>query len=277
MSETPDPIPPSSRPEGQWADTIREFHVTGDGAGGDIRAVEGRQLVGPLQGFGQLWQKTYRVRLEGATVTPARVIQAWKSDFGSFWPKRSRFHAPLAGITPGEVALISGRLPGGVTLSTGVYVIYSDDVSFSYMNPEGHPWAGMITFSAQEDDGVTVAQVQLFIRSYDPLTEIGMPLFGHRAEDNMWLHTLRAVADHFGVAEPEVAKQIVCVDKKRQWKHFRNWRKSSALYPVTRPFRRRTTVTGQAATREPMTGDRPTREDEPAAHDGPAADDEPTA
>ena len=33
-----------------------------------------------LQGFGKMWQKTYRIRLEGAGVTPADVIQAWKDE-----------------------------------------------------------------------------------------------------------------------------------------------------------------------------------------------------
>jgi hypothetical protein len=239
MSETPAPTPPPTRPKGEWANPIRHLHVSGDGAGGDVAAVEGRQLVGPLQGFGKLWQKTYRVRLEGASATPAEVITTWKSDFGSFWPANTRMHAPLAGITPGEVALISGKMPGGLTLSTGVYVIYSDEVSFSYMCPEGHPWAGMITFSAEEVDGTTIAQVQLFIRAYDPMVEIGMAFGGHRMEDRIWIHTLRAVAEHFAVAHAEVSRQIVCVDRKRQWQHFRNWRKSSALYPVMRPFRRR--------------------------------------
>jgi hypothetical protein len=228
---------PQARHEGQWAQPIRALHVDGDGAGGDLRAVEGRRLVGPLQGFGKLWQKTYRVRLEGATATPTEIIGAWKADFGSFWPSGTRFHAPLAGITPGEVALISGKGPGGVTLSTGVYVIYSDEVSFSYMNPEGHPWAGMITFSAEED-GATVAQVQLLIRAYDPLVEIGMALGGHRMEDGIWTHTLRAVAAYAGVPDAEVTKKIVCVDRRRQWHRFGNWRKSSALYPALRPFRR---------------------------------------
>jgi hypothetical protein len=241
-----DPTPsPTSRPgpaEGQWAEPIRAFHVADDGSGGDARSVEGRQLIGPLQGFGKLWQKTYRVRLEGATAPPTEVIRAWKSDFGAFWPTSNRFHAPLAGITPGEVALISGKMPGGLTLSTGVYVIYSDEESFSYMNPEGHPWAGMITFSAEQRDGVTVAQVQLFIRAYDPLTEISMPMFGNRIEDRMWIHTLRAIAAHFGVVDAEVSKQIVLVDKKRQWRYFGNWRTSSALYAATRPFRRKAPV-----------------------------------
>ena len=45
-------------------------------------------------------------------------------------------------------------------LSTGVRVIYADDESFSFMTPQGHMFAGMITFSAFDDDGVTVIQIQ---------------------------------------------------------------------------------------------------------------------
>ena len=244
MSDQPTSDP---RREGQWARPVHELHVTGGGNGGDARPVEGRQLVGPMQGFGRLWQKTYRVRLDGAEATPAAVIQAWRSDFGAFWPANSRFHAPLAGITPGEVALISGRMPGGLTLSTGVYVIYSDDTSFSYMNPEGHPWAGMITFSAEEEEGATVAQVQLLIRAYDPLVEIGMTFGGHRMEDKIWIHTLQAVGAHFGIPGAEVDRRVVRLDNKRQWNHFGNWRRSSALYAMTRPFRRKAPSAGSSA------------------------------
>ncbi len=43
--------------------------------------VDGRQAVGPLQGFGQLWQKTYRVRLEGCSATPEQVVATWKAHF----------------------------------------------------------------------------------------------------------------------------------------------------------------------------------------------------
>ena len=30
-----------------------------------MNLVEGKRLVGPVQGFGKLWQKTYKVRLDG--------------------------------------------------------------------------------------------------------------------------------------------------------------------------------------------------------------------
>jgi hypothetical protein len=234
--------------QGLWAAPIDALHVAAGGDGGDARPVEGRQLAGPLQGFGQLWQKTYCIRLEGVDVTPAEVIDAWRSDFGSFWPANNRFHAPLAGITPGEVALFSGTLPGGLTLSSGVFVLYSDDESFSYMNPEGHPWAGMITFSASEVDGAAQAKVTLLIRAYDPLTELGMMLFGHRLEDRVWEHTLGAVATHFGAPGAEVERQVVRLDARRRWAHFGNWRRSSALYAMLHPFRARAVAGGNSPT-----------------------------
>src|SRR5437867_12911726 len=55
--------------------------------------VEGRRVVGPLQGFGQLWEKTYRVRLEGCVVTPSELIAEWKAHFPKFWPTGNHFYA----------------------------------------------------------------------------------------------------------------------------------------------------------------------------------------
>src|SRR5437660_6650911 len=89
-----------------WAQ-VATFKVTQVPTGALNLNVEGRQAISPLQGFGQMWQKTYRVRLKGAAAKPADVIKAWKENFSSFWPKGNRFYAPLTGIAPGEVGLIN--------------------------------------------------------------------------------------------------------------------------------------------------------------------------
>jgi hypothetical protein len=86
-------------------------------------------------------------------VGPEEVVRVWKSEFGTFWPKGNRFYGPLTGIAPGEVALLNLTVAGGQMLSTGVMVIYADDESFSFMSPEGHPFAGPLTFSAHVEDG----------------------------------------------------------------------------------------------------------------------------
>ena len=69
-----------------WAKPVGRLHVT-DVPPGAKNLVEGKQLLGPIQGFGKMWQKTYRVRLDGATVEPTESIREWKANFPQFWPR----------------------------------------------------------------------------------------------------------------------------------------------------------------------------------------------
>ena len=222
-----------------WASYAETLKVTGVAEGATNINVEGRRAVGPLQGFGKLWQKTYRVSLKGAEITPVDVIKTWKENYQEFWPEGNRFYAPLAGITPGEVALISGSLPGGVKLSTGVMVLYADDESFSLMTPEGHPFSGWITFSSFEEEGTTVAQAQVLMRANDPIYEMGLRMGGHKMEDDIWRRPSRT-SPPTSAREP-VETNVVCVDPKLQWSQYRNvWHNAgirSAIYTFTGPLR----------------------------------------
>lgn len=190
--------------------------------------VTGRRVVGPVQGFGKMWQKTVRVQLHGADASPTEVIQTWKAEFQRFWPERNWFYAPLAGIAPGEVALLNLGLPGRMKLSTGVLVLYADDESFTLMTPEGHMLAGWITFSAAATDGITVVQIQALERTNDPLYELGYVLGGNRLNSRFWEQTAENLARHFGV-EPKVESQVVCVDRRRQWRKAGNLRHNAAV------------------------------------------------
>ena len=156
--------PSQNRDAQSWAPLVDKIRAAGpDGA---ANLVQGRRLQGPLQGFGKMWQKTYRVRL-GEAAAPSQVISAWKENFPSFWPQGNRFYPPLTGIAPGEVALIS-LSAGPMRLSTGVMVLYADEESFTLMTPQGHMFAGWITFSAFVEDDTTVAQTQVLMRAQDP-------------------------------------------------------------------------------------------------------------
>jgi hypothetical protein len=217
--------------DANWAAPRERLEVGDSPADFNTGRVQGRRLTGPQQGFGQLWQKTYKVGIPNKT--PQQVIATWKAEYGRFWPSNSRFYAPVTGIKPGEVGLIKSN-QGPVPLSTGVLVLYSDDTSFAYMTPEGHPFAGFITFSAFEDEEAgTIAQVQLLIRTNDPLYEVGMIAFGSRSENKMWQHTLRSLADYLGSSAP-VDTSIIRVDPKRLWKNFGNIRYNGALPWVRR-------------------------------------------
>jgi len=240
MTDAPED-PTAPRDAAYWAKGISKLSLGEVPADAVNLNVTGRRVVGPVQGFGRLWQKTYRVDLAGTSVTPAEVIAAWKANFPDLWPEGNRFYGPLTGISPGDVALLNLAMPGRLRLSTGVLVLYADEESFTFMTPEGHMFAAWITFSAAEQDGSTSAQAQVLLRANDPLYELALVFGGHRKEDAFWRHTLGALAAHFGVVARPVETTVVCVDRRRQWANARNvWHNAairSALYTMAAPLR----------------------------------------
>ena len=178
------------RGEESWAKSVARLEVTDVPDGAVNLNVEGRRLASPIQGFGKMWQKTYQVRVPAEDASATQLIAAWKENFREFWPDGNHFYGALTGIAPGDVALLNMTLPGRMKLSTGVMVLYADDESFTLMTPQGHMFAGWITFSAFDAPtdvptapACCVAQVQVLMRAQDPLSEIGLAMGGHKAED----------------------------------------------------------------------------------------------
>ena len=176
-----------------------------------------------------------------ALSTRQSVWYIWKSEFASFWPKGQKMFLHAAGIAPGEVGIINASIPGTPTMATGILVIYADDVSFSFLSPEGHPFAGPLTFSAQTDDqGTTVAQVQELTRASDPFWELTMmvPVLGDRMQNEIWRSTLANLAKHFGADDARVHSKISCVDARRQWRNARNiWHNAAIRSGLAAPLR----------------------------------------
>ena len=235
----PTPASARARVAGGWSRPVDRLAVGSVPATALNLNVDGRRLVGPVQGFGQLWQKRYRVRLDGADVTPQQVVATWKAEFASFWPQGNRFYGPITSLEAGEVALLNLAMPGRQTLSTGVMVIYADDESFTFMTPEGHMFAAWITFSAAAEREATVVAIEVLLRANDPLYELSMGLGGHRVENAFWLATLRNLAARFGV-EGDPTFEQTCVDRRRQWRNARNIRYNAAVrsgvHTVTHPW-----------------------------------------
>jgi hypothetical protein len=73
QDETREEEKPEPRDAAYWARYAETLKVAGVAEGATNINVEGRRAVGPLQGFGKMWQKTYRVRLPDADVTPVEV------------------------------------------------------------------------------------------------------------------------------------------------------------------------------------------------------------
>ena len=124
--------------------------------------------------------------------------------------------------------LLNLSLAGGLTLSTGVMVLYSDEESFTLMTPQGHMFAAWITFSAFEEDSYIMVQIQILMRANDPVYEIGLRLGGQKQEDAFWQHTLTSLAAEFGV-ERAVQMEVLCIDPHLQWSQAKNIWHNAAL------------------------------------------------
>jgi len=203
--------------------------------------IDGVQVQGPTEGFGSLWRKRYWVRLTGCPSTPTEIVHTWREHFGEFWPGRNSFFGPSGTLDPGDIGLMQLETPGGVQLSSGVIVLDARPESFTLISPEGHIFAGVITFSSFRSGGEPVVQIEIVFRAGDPLFEIGMRLFGHRQEDEFWQQVLATVAGHFGVAgKPEMHAQLL--DRRFQWSQAGNITRNALIRSVilrsTAPFAR---------------------------------------
>jgi len=242
--EPTDPVDVSEhvayRDAAYWAKAVTTLEVGELPARAVNLNVQGRRVAGPVQGFGKMWQKTYRVRIPHARITPEELIRVWRARFPSFWPKGNLFYGPLTELSPGDVAVLNLKAVGPMKLSTGIFVLYADETSFTFMTPEGHQWSAWITFSAYAEDHNVVAQVQPLLRASDPIFEMGAWIM-RRMEDAFWQRTLGNLAAHFGARDAEVTVETLCVDKKRQWRMAKNVRHNSLIrtivYLSETPFR----------------------------------------
>jgi anti-anti-sigma factor len=210
----------SMRSTGSWAKPVEQLSIAEMPAGALSLNVQGRRLFGPLQGFGQMWQKTYRIVLRNRELTPQQVIATWKENVPRLKPPQKRFYPSSLGIAPNELVLIDAQTAAG-PISTGVMVLYAGAESFTLMTPAGHPEAGWVTFSSYIEDRSTFAQVQVLARSSDPFYELAFRLAGSKLQDQIWTHVLTELAALLGTSG-EVQMHKALLDPKLQWERAGN-------------------------------------------------------
>jgi anti-anti-sigma factor len=189
--------------------------------------VDGCRAVGPVNGFGQLWQKIYRLHIDDHSTTPENAVATLKQNFVDFQPAFNRFFASQAGIRPGEIVLIDSITPGG-PVSTGVMVLYADERSFTFMTPQGHPECGFVSFSAYGADGKTIVQILGLTRASDPLFEGAFHLVGSKIQVRIWTHVLTSMATFLGVPA-DITVEQTCVDRRLRWSEFWNVKYNSQI------------------------------------------------
>jgi anti-anti-sigma factor len=223
-----------------WAKPLSKITVTEVPNGAISLNVQNRRAVGPVEGFGQMWEKIYQQRLVGVKTTPAEAIQVMKENFPKLQPPQNRFYPSSAGIKPNEVVLINSSTPGG-PVHTGVVILYADDQSFTFITPQGHPESGWVSFYAFEHEQSTIVEIIGLARANDPVYEMAFRLVGAKFQERIWRHVLSSLATHLGV-EPQVHVIKTCVDKKIQWSGITNiWYNAqirSLLYTIVSPFRK---------------------------------------
>jgi anti-anti-sigma factor len=202
--------------------------------------IRGRRIAGPLQGFGQLWEKTYSIDLSDTKLTPEEIVSTLKSNFPKFQPPQNRFYTSEAGIKPGEIVLINASTPGGM-VATGVLVLYASARSFTFITPQGHPEAGWVTFRSFRENDRTVMQVQGLARASDPLYEAAFRIAGSSLQEQIWTYLLGSLAKYTG-SHSRVQLTKRCLDTSLQWPNFfnvfLNAQISSMVFSLTHPFKR---------------------------------------
>jgi anti-anti-sigma factor len=223
-----------------WAKPLSKITVAEVPNGATNLNVENRRAVGPVEGFGQMWEKIYEQSLAGLKITPLEAIKFIKENFPKLQPPQNRFYPSSAGIQPNEVVLFSSSTPGG-PVHTGVVILYSDDESFTFVTPQGHPESGWVSFRAFEQNQGTIVQIIGLARANDPVYEMAFRLVGAKFQERIWRHVLSSLATHLGV-EPQVNVMKTCVDKKMQWSQISNtWYNAqirSLIYTILSPLRR---------------------------------------
>lgn len=203
-----------------WSPFIEKLEITERPEGAMNKNMDGRRVIGPLQGFGPLWQKTYLLPIDKPEMQPQEVIGIMKGHFPEFQPPENDFYPTSRGIAAGEAVLIDSATPGGI-VSTGVLVLYADDVSFTLITPEGHPEAGWATFSARRNGDSLLMQIQGLARASDPLFELAFRIAGSKLQESIWRHVLSSLASHLKVAaRVDVVK--TCFDDGLQWEKTGN-------------------------------------------------------
>ncbi len=231
---------PSNRPEPQdmenWTGPVSRMKAPPFPPEAWNRNINGRLAVGPVNGFGQLWQKIYRLKVSDPAISPEQAIREMKENFPSLQPEYNRFYPSPAGIRPGEIVAIDSSTPGG-PVSTGVLVLYADDLSFTFITPQGHPESGWVTFSASRSGEHTIVQILGLARANDPVYEAAFRTIGSKIQIKIWTYVLTSLASHLGVpAEVTVAPTLV--DRRVQWSQMSNvWYNAQIRTLLYAPFR----------------------------------------
>lgn len=197
--------------------------------------IKGHRIVGPVDGFGALWQKRYRLPIVKPGLSPEKIISILKNEFPHFQPDYNHFYPGSRGIVPGEIIAIDSSTPGG-PVSTGVMVLYADKESFTFITPQGHPESGWVTFSVERSGDALTVQILGLARANDPVYELAFRMVGSEMQIRIWRHVLESLAKYLEVPA-DVSVEARCIDPGLQWSQAGNiWYNAQARTILSAPI-----------------------------------------
>lgn len=158
------------------------------------------ELQRPDDGHGPLFHRVYRTRIRDTTMTAEDVIARVAADpdcvapteFASF----QKVHGEQGEMRVGDeyVVHMAGPWDGPVR------VVERTPTCFRLVTLEGHLEAGQIRFSAREEDGMVVFEIESWARSAGPLVHLlyDRLRMAKEVQLHMWTSMLQRVAELAG-------------------------------------------------------------------------------
>jgi uncharacterized protein (UPF0548 family) len=147
-------------------------------------------------GYGPLYHRRYRVRIDGAELSPAEMIEALRADLDAFAPSEFASFQRVEGDEPlgaGDEYVV--RMPG--PWDGPVRVVEAAEDSFRLATLEGHLEAGQIVFRAHDDLEFTI---ESWARSADRLSDLlyTRVRMAKEIQLHMWVSILERVVERSG-------------------------------------------------------------------------------
>ena len=160
-------------------------------AGFDTRGVQTA-----ADGAGPLYHRRYCVRIEGAELSPAELMDALRADLDAFAPSEFASFQRVGGDGPlaaGDEYVV--RMPG--PWDGPVRVVEAGEDSFRLATLDGHLEAGQIAFRARDDLEFTI---ESWARSADRLSDLLYTRLrmAKEVQLHMWVSFLERVVEHSG-------------------------------------------------------------------------------
>ncbi|GAA4831118.1 DUF1990 domain-containing protein [Saccharopolyspora rosea] len=157
--------------------------------------VDERSLLAD-DGCGQLFHRTFSVRIEDPAVDPATLIGTIRDDMNRAVPGEAARVCRNSG-EPGRMCTgdeFTVHMPG--PWNGPVRVVSCTEDSFRLATLEGHLEAGLIEFRARPEDGVLRFEVEAWARPSSPLVDLlyAKARLAKEMQLNMWVRCCLAAA-----------------------------------------------------------------------------------